>query len=189
MFTAPQMLDTIQRDLRRVVAGALTGMFAVFVLLAFSNVVSAQVPDDIVPAPPPLKIIPKETRELLDRHTAVKERTKLALQLMEARVAAAEAANNADDLEQTFAELGVFHALMDDTLSFLGASRRPSGKVLDNLKRFELGLRKFTPRLELIRREMPITHEVYIKSLLRQLRDARTKATEPLFGNSVVSNL
>lgn len=184
-----RMLKPKPRDLRRVVHGLFCGIFAAFTLLAFWSVGTAQIPDDVVPAPPPLKMIPKETREILDKQPGVKERTKLALQLMESRIVAAEAANTSDELDKTFAELGIFHALMDDTMSFLGANKRPSGKILDNLKRFELGLRKFTPRLELIRREMPITHEVYIKSLLRQLRDARTKATEPLFGNSVVSNL
>jgi hypothetical protein len=58
--------------------------------------------------------------------------------------------------------------------------------VLANLKRFEIGLRKFTPRLELIRREVPLTHEFYVRSLLKQLREARTKATEPLFGETVL---
>jgi len=75
---------------------------------------------------------------------------------------------------------------MDDTLSFLGSNDKFKGRVLDNFKRFEIGLRRFTPRLELVRRELPLTHEFYVRSLLKQLRDARTKATEPLFGETVL---
>ncbi len=148
-----------------------------------------QVPDDVTPAPPPLKIIPKSERTLLDAEKETKDRTILALKLMDARLLNAQAANDADDLEKTFAELGIFHAMMEETLDFLESKLRRDKKALDNFKRFELGLRKFTPRLELIRREMPLTHEGYLKSLLRQLRDARTKATEPLFGNSVLGSL
>jgi hypothetical protein len=87
-----------------------------------------------------------------------------------------------------FRELGGFHALMDDALEFLGGNQKMTGKVLNNFKRFEIGLRRFTPRLELIRRNLPVSHEFYLRSLLKQLRDARTKATEPLFGDSILPN-
>jgi hypothetical protein len=141
--------------------------------------------DDVAMAPPPLKTISRSERDQLDREKGIKSRTKLALELMDGRLKRAEN-SLAGDVEQTFAELGIFHALMDDTLSFLGGNGRPSKKVLANLKRFEIGLRKFTPRLELIRREVPLTHEFYVRSLLKQLREARTKATEPLFGETVL---
>ena len=148
--------------------------------------VDAQTDDDLATAPPPLKTISNVERDKLDREKGVKSRTKLALNLMDDRLKRAEALFSRDDLENTFAELGVFHALMDDTLAFLGGNGRPNRKVLFNLKRFEIGLRKFTPRLELIRRELPLTHEFYVRSLLKLLREARTKATEPLFGETVL---
>lgn len=146
----------------------------------------SQTDDDQDKAPPPLKTISKAERELLDRQKGVKERTKTTLDLMDARVKAAAKFNEAGDLEKAFAELGVFHAMMDDMLQYLETSDAKRGRILDNFKRFEIGLRRFTPPLELIRREMPLTHEFYVRSLLRQLRDARTKATEPLFGNTVL---
>jgi hypothetical protein len=86
-------------------------------------------------------------------------------------------------LEMVFRELGGFHALVDDALSYLASSDSDKKKVLDNFKRFELGLRTFTLRLELIRREMPPQREYYLRLLLREMREARAKAVEPLFGD------
>ncbi|MEK7855704.1 MAG: hypothetical protein AAB288_06415, partial [Acidobacteriota bacterium] len=60
------------------------------------------------------------------------------------------------------------------------------GKVLNNFKRLEIGLRQFRPRLELIRRGIPSEYEPYLRSLIQYVRDARAKAVEPLFGDSVV---
>lgn len=142
--------------------------------------------DDSDTAPPPLKMISRPDRDLLDRQRNVKDRTKTALTLMENRIKAAAQFNSSDELDKVFSELGVFHALMDDTLQYLENSDSKRGRVLDNFKRFEIGLRRFTPQLELIRREMPMSHEFYVRSLLRQLRDARTKATEPMFGDTVI---
>lgn len=167
------------------------GRFAVFVLSASVLFVSAfqinaQTPAEIDTAPPPLKVISKSERDELSSSKGIKERTKTALEFMDVRLKNAELANSRGDLDTAFAELGAFHALMDDTLSFLGSNDKYKGRVLDNFKRFEIGLRRFTPRLELVRRELPLTHEFYVRSLLKQLRDARTKATEPLFGETVL---
>lgn len=142
--------------------------------------------DDSDTAPPPLKTISRTDRDLLDRQRNVKDRTKTALTLMENRIKAAAQFNIDNELDKAFAELGIFHALMDDTLQYLENSNSKKSRVLDNFKRFEIGLRRFTPQLELIRREMPISHEFYVRSLLRQLRDARTKATEPMFAETVI---
>lgn len=168
-----------------------SGRYAVFVLSASVLFVSAfqinaQTPAEIDTAPPPLKVISKSERDELSSSKGVKERTKTALEFMDVRLKNAELANSRGDLDTAFAELGAFHALMDDTLSFLGSNDKYKGRVLDNFKRFEIGLRRFTPRLELVRRELPLTHEFYVRSLLKQLRDARTKATEPLFGETVL---
>jgi hypothetical protein len=82
-----------------------------------------------------------------------------------------------------FRELGGFHALVDDALEFLTTSESDKRKVLDNFKRFEIGLRSFMHRLELIRREMPPHREYYVRMLLREMREARARAVEPLFGD------
>ena len=136
-------------------------------------------------APPPVRAMTSSERTQLDGHQGLKDRTKLALALMSSRLSNAEEFNAKSEFAAMYNELGGFHALMDDTLEFLeNAPRRD--KTLDNLKRFEMTLRSFAPRLALIRREAPPEYDSYVRSLLRYLRDARSKAIEPLFGDSVV---
>jgi hypothetical protein len=140
---------------------------------------------DVIPpdaAPPPLKLLSKSEKEQLASARDVKERTKLSLELMDGRVKVAEQYVPQERLEMVFRELGGFHALVDDALAYLSTSESTKKKTLDNFKRFELGLRTFTHRLELIRREMPPQREYYLRLLLREMREARAKAVEPLFG-------
>ncbi len=145
--------------------------------------------DQQVTAPPPLKTISKEEKTQLVAQPDVKKHTKLALELMSARLTNAENFNNQQQYTQMFDELGGFHALVDGTLSYLSSHDTDSGKVLNNFKRLEMSLRQFTPRLELIRRDLPIKYEFYVRSLIIYLRKARTKAVEPLFDNSIVSDI
>lgn len=139
-------------------------------------------------APPPAKVISKQEKAQLDAQTDVKKRTKLALDLMNARMTTAEQLHEKEDLDAMFIELGAFHALVDSTLDFLNKSDKDSGRVLNNFKRFEIGLRAFAPRLEIIRRDLPLKYEFYVRSLAKYLRNARARAVEPLFTDSVMPN-
>lgn len=158
---------------------------AAFVLCLCCSDASAQpIPDDV--APPPLKFVAKDELARLEAITDVKKRTQTALELMSFRLKQAETLMTQEQLDQMYKELGGFHGLMDNTLAFLDKSDRDSGKVLNNYKRFEIGLRQFRPRLELIRRDIPIRYEPYVRNLILYLRDTRTKAVEPFFSDSVV---
>ena len=137
-------------------------------------------------APPPLRLLSAEEKGKLAAENDVKRRTKLALELMDVRLKQAEAFDATEDHDRMFLQLGGFHGLMDNMLEFLDKSDKDSQKVLGNFKRFEIGLRGFTPRLELIRRDLPIRYENYVRSLIKNLRAARAKAIEPLFDDSVV---
>lgn len=139
-------------------------------------------------APPPVRAMSKGERSQLTAKRGVKDRTKLALELMDARLTRAEQLNAAGEFARMYNELGGFHALMVDTLDFLYEGGKDRGGVLNNFKRFEIGLRAFAPRLGLIRREIPSEYDPYLKSLIRYLRDARSKAVEPLFGDAAVPN-
>lgn len=138
-------------------------------------------------APPPLIMISKGELSQLDAERDEKDRTKLILNLMNSRVVAAERSNGAKDFTGVFRELGVFHALIDNSLDYL--ARRDIGKnrTLDNFKRVEIGLRGFASRIETIRREIPLEYDDYLRTLLKHIREARTRASEPLFSNSVVT--
>lgn len=165
---------------------------ALFVISLLASFAIAQPPgneDEIEfdpnAAPPPVRAMSDRERDQLDAQQGLKDRTKLALALMSSRLSRAEELNAKNDHTAMYSELGGFHALMDDTLDFLEAAPRKD-KTLDNLKRFEMTLRGFAPRLALIRREIPIEYDHYVRVLLKYLRDARSKAIEPLFGNQVV---
>ena len=149
---------------------------------AFAQSAAAQV--DL--APPPVKIIPKADRERLDAKTDIKDRTKLSLAMMTERLTAAERLVDAEDFDNMFRELAIFYGLIDDSLEFLNKRDQGKGKTLDNYKRLEIGLRAFMPRLETIRREVPLRYEDYVNTVMKAVRDARSKATEPMFSDSIV---
>ena len=142
--------------------------------------------DEIQLAPPPLRVLEKSHKEQLDREKDIGSRTKLSLKLMEGNLAEAEVHSDNQRHDDMLRELGHFLALMDDSLEFLSRNNKGGGKVLDNFKRLEIGLRKFIPRLEVVRRDLPLKYEDYVRKLMIRIRDARSKATEPLFGESVV---
>ncbi len=134
----------------------------------------------------PDRTISKDEKTALAATTDIKIHTKLAIDLMEARLKKAEKLTTQESFKEMFIELGGFHALMDDTIIFLNKNDTGRGKVLDNFKRFELALRAFSPRIELIRRELPEKYELYVRRLLKFVRDTRSKAVEPLFTDSIV---
>jgi len=139
-------------------------------------------------APPPLKILSKSEKKQLEDVADVKKRTILALQLMELKIKKIEALDDQNEFAKMYEELGGFHALMDYTLDFLYRNNSGNRKNLSNFKRYEMGLRAFPPRIEVIRRELPVKYESYLRELLKFIRETRSKAVEPFFGNTVVPN-
>jgi hypothetical protein len=107
---------------------------------------------------------------------------------MEIRLKKAEELNAQGKYSEMFQELGDFHALVDKTLEYLDQNDTGKGKVLNNFKRVEMNLREFLPRLELIRRDLPAKYEFYVRSLAKYVREARSKAIDPLFGNTVIKD-
>lgn len=154
----------------------------VFSFSFFTTAVSAQ--DDT--APPPLKLVTKIEREKLAAQSDIKNRTKLALEMMDSHVDAAEQFNTREDFDAVFRELGAFHGLLENALDFLQKRNNDSGKVLDNFKRLEIGLRSFVPRIETLRREMPPRYEDYLVMLLKNVREARSKAVDTFFDDTVL---
>ncbi len=164
--------------------------FCLLTLCLLTSVnVNAQ--EDEIPAniaPPPVKVISKEEKSALAGSSDVKDRTKLAIDLMEARLKKAESLNTSESYNDLLNELGSFNALMDDALKFLNRNDDGRGKVMNTFKKFEMALRAFMPRIELIRRELPDNFEYHVRKLLRTVRDARSKAVEPFFSSSVVND-
>lgn len=174
--------------LRKVRSGWLraSGVTFVFLILMSCEAVLAQNPIPENLAPPPVRTLTKEEKKALETVTDHKSRTKLALELMEARLRKAEELGVAESFSEAVKELAGFQALMSNTIQFLQRSNNGSGSVLNSFKRFELALRAFSPRIESIRRETPERFEYHVREVLRGLRDARSSAVEPLFGNTVL---
>ena len=141
-------------------------------------------PSDV--APPPLRLISRDERNLLDAETNHKKRTQLSLDLMEARLKNAEGLLAQSKFQDTINELGSFQALMETTLKHLEKNDNGGSKADYNFKRFEIGLRKTINRLELVRRELPFKYGYYVQKLQKFVREARAKAIEPLFGSTVL---
>ena len=154
-------------------------------MAAFTGALGQGVIDDDL-APPPLKLLSQDEKTRLTGEPEVKKRTKLGLELMDARLKLAETSYAAENYDEMFVQLGGFHGLMDNMLDFLNKSDKDSGKVLSNFKRFEIGIRSFTPRLQMIHHAVPTRYENYVRNLIRNLRLARAKAIEPLFDDTVV---
>ncbi len=155
-----------------------------FFLIAGSESPAQTTPDDS--AAPPLRVVSREELARLGLQRDVKRRTQATLDLMAARLTKAEALIQSEQFDEMYKELGGFHGLLENNLDFLNAGNKDSGKVLNNFKRFEMGLRQFRPRLEMIRRNIPLRYEHYLQTLIQYVREARAKAVEPLFGDSVV---
>lgn len=157
------------------------------IVLLLVNGILAQ-PDkyDVSDAPPPLKIISENERKQLNASKDVKERTKLALELMQFRLTNASAKSEATDYSAMFTELGAFHGIMDDMLAFLDRFSQNRDARLNNLKRLEIGLRRMNPQIDLLRRNAPPERERYLFYLSRNVRDARARAIEPQFGDTVL---
>ena len=76
--------------------------------------------------------------------------------------------------------------LVGEFLDLEDGSDKDSGKVLNNFKRLEIGLRGFMPRLQMIHHDVPMRYEHYVRNLMKSLRTARARAIEPLFDETVL---
>jgi hypothetical protein len=161
--------------------------FTFLFVLCASISINAQ-DDDNMPAdvaPPPLKLLSKDEKITLEAQgNNLKKRTKVSLELMDARMDRAEKSNSATDFKQSLDELAGFNAILDNTLSFL--IKNDSGKADRSFINFEIYLRKQIPRLETIRREMPVKYGFHVGRIMKAVREARAKAVEPIFDDTVV---
>lgn len=143
--------------------------------------------DDALSAAPPLRYVPDDVRRQLDTEARdVKARTKLGLQLAEDRLARAATASDADRFEECTNELGVYEAIVADTIRYVQTSGRTGNKLRDTFKRIELTLRAHVPRIETLRRGLPSAHAVYAKATIEFVRVQRDQALSSFYDDSVI---
>lgn len=151
--------------------------FLLFIFVAFAQ---EEPPIDVVPAPEVL--LSKTESNDLDSEKNIKKRTQLSLEIMETRLKNAEIFNGQPKFKEVLSELGSYQALLEDSFKFLEMNDLKNEKVLSNIKKLEITLKKHTTRLELIRREMPFRFGWHVGKLMKLVRQIRSKAIEPLFG-------
>lgn len=137
-------------------------------------------------APPPLKIISKTERAQIEAERNVKDRLKLTIQLAGVHLGLAEKYTAQSSYEAASAEVGAYHALIENALLFLASMKRDSNKTRDLYKRLELALRGDGPRLTSMRRVTPLEFAVWIKKAEDYAREGRTEALNSFYGHTVV---
>lgn len=173
-----------RRSCRLFVVSLLT--FLLFVLgstEAFSQTEQPELPEGVVP--PPLNVISKQEKADLEAERKISNRTKLALEFMDDRLSKSEEYAGKDDFQESLNQLGRFQALVKNTLWYLQENEDDKGSF-KNFKRFEMTLRQFLPRLELLHRNMPFRYGYHFREMIKFVRDARTNALEPLFADTVI---
>jgi len=137
-------------------------------------------------APPPLKRISKEDRDQIDQAKDPKQRLRLTIDLASAHLTKAEQLTMQTEYDAASAEVGMYHALIEEALNSLSSLKQDSNKARDLYKRLELALRSDGPRLTAMRRITPLEFAVWIKKVEDFARAGRAEALNSFYGQTVV---
>ena len=137
-------------------------------------------------APPPVYSMSSAEKSQLDGETDFKRRTQLCLTLADTRLRNAEAATEQQDYQTALTNLGSYLAIVENHIKFLEKNGY-TGKVRDNFRRMDITLRSYTPRIEMIRRTTPFEYAVHLKGILNFTRDARARALDSFFSDSILT--
>lgn len=183
--------QTTARGLRaRVSATLVLGFTLLACVGARAQDGAAQAPRE--DGPPPLRYLPPDVRQRLDGAKDAKDRARLSMEIAEERLLRAAQLADADRFEASTAEIGVYEAVVEDTVRTLHASNNDSkggkvgNKLRDIFKRVEITLRSHVTRLESIRRALPERHAVYLKDAIDFVRDRRDQALSAFYSDSVL---
>ncbi len=161
----------------------LASLFILGVQASYAQDAEDRLPEGVVP--PPLNLISKEEKNELAAESKLTNRTKLALNLIESRLTKSETSAENEEFQESLDQLGRFQALIRHTFFYLKENENEKGSF-KNFKRFEMTLRDFLPRLELLRRELPYKYGYHVEKMILFVRDARSNALEPLFADTVI---
>ncbi|PYS39448.1 MAG: hypothetical protein DMF71_15195 [Acidobacteria bacterium] len=134
----------------------------------FSTLVIAQQPRSLkIPAPPPMKFIPREERSKLSEARDPKIRIRTAIDLAADHLSRAEELTSQKRFDRASEELGNYLALLDDMRQFLHSMNSDK-------------------RLEVIRRSTPVDYAENVKAAAEYARNARSEALEAFYGHTVL---
>jgi hypothetical protein len=163
--------------------------FGISILTALCAVASVMTGQEVrtqeQPAPPPLKIVTRQDRILINEEKDSKARVRVTLDLAEAHLANAELQTSHLNYDDAAAEAGKYSALIEEVFIFLRTLKQDSNKTRDLYKRVELTLRAHGPRLSIMRRTTPSAHAIWIKETEDFARRGRTEALNSFYGQTV----
>jgi hypothetical protein len=138
--------------------------------------------------PPPLRYLPPDVRQRLESVKDAKARARLSMDIADERLARASQFADEDRFEAATAEIGIYEAIIEDSVRELHASNpgRAGNKLRDIFKRVEITLRSHITKLETIRRVLPERHAVYLKDAIDFVRDRRDLALSAFYSDSVI---
>lgn len=137
-------------------------------------------------APPPFKTIPREERAQIEQARDSGKRLKMTLDFAVAHLTGAEQHTAQANYDAAAAEVGMYHALIENVLEFLSTFKRDSNRARDLYKKLEMALRAHGPRLTSMRRTTPLEHAVWLKKVEDFAREGRTEALNSFYGHTVV---
>ena len=137
-------------------------------------------------APPPLKIIAREERALIEEARDAKQRVRLTIEYAATHLGLAEKQTAQSNFEAASLEVGSYRALVENILTFLSSLKQDANKTRDLYKRLEMALRADGPRLTSLRRTTPLEFAVWIKEAEDFAREGRTEALNSFYGHTVV---
>ncbi|HEX8355451.1 MAG TPA: hypothetical protein VF611_21265 [Pyrinomonadaceae bacterium] len=136
--------------------------------------------------PPPLRYMPGELRGRLEAENDPKARARLGMLIAEECLERAAQFADQDQFVAATGQVGVYEAVVADTIGFLHKPGRANNKLRDIFKRVEITLRTHVTRLESIRRGLPSQHGVYLLNAIDFVRDHRDKALGAFYDDHVI---
>ncbi|HEY0170415.1 MAG TPA: hypothetical protein VGB98_05145 [Pyrinomonadaceae bacterium] len=146
----------------------------------------AATPQQREDGPPPMRYLPVELRSRLDAERDPKERARLGMLIADECLDRAAQLSDQDQFVAATGQIGVYQAVVDDTIDFLHRPGRAGNKLRDIYKRVEITLRTHVTRLETIRRGLPSQHAVYAKDAIDFVRDSRDRALGAFYDDAVI---
>jgi len=168
---------------------ALSSSLLTFALFLAHEVSAQDIRTTLVPAPPPMKFVPRSERTQLSSVNDTKSHTRAAVELAEAHLIRAEQLTTGQQFDAASAELGIYQGLIEDALRFLHEANTGKGnKMRDIYKRLELAIRTHCTRLEAIRRVTPSEYAINVKAICEYARNARDAALNSFYGDTVIKD-
>jgi hypothetical protein len=139
-----------------------------------------------LPAPPPLRVIPKQDRVQLTEAKDAKARLRKTVELAQIHLQHAEQFTAEQKFEEALTELGGYAGLIEGALHFIGEMNHERTRTRDLYKQLELYLRADGPRLTSMRRVTPLEYAIRIKEVEDFARDGRAEALDSFYSDTVL---